>query len=265
MAIARLERKCDSVEHRRIEEIRLDLISPSPNQARQIFDEEYLVGLAESIKSQGVLQPIAVKPDEDSERFTLVFGERRVRAARMAGLKTIPAIISDSEDTQEMGVVENLQRRNLNPIEEAEALYILKNSKGYTDEDIAETLGMSRQNVGVILSLLRLPKKIKDECQHAGTASKTLLYQLVTMGSEHEMLDAWEQYKRGTLTIRECKEAKKRRESKGKRYEYKQRTDNYTLSIKFRRVNVPMKSVIAALESELEKARMELGEREPAP
>ena len=144
-----------------IKEINLDEIRSNPYQPRKTFNEESLNELAESLKEHGLLQPITVRKIDD--KYELIAGERRYRAARLAGFKTIPAIIKDFDDTQmmELALVENIQRENLNPIDEAMAYEnIIKLSK-MTQDEFAKKFGKSRSHVTNMLGLLKLPERTK--------------------------------------------------------------------------------------------------------
>ncbi len=141
----------------------LNKISPNPMQPRQQFEESALQELSESFKSQGVLQPILVKKADDG--YILIAGERRFRAAHLAGLEKIPAIVVDEKDEADMlqmALVENLQRENLNPLEAAEAFQKLHDDVGLTQNQIAARVGKSRAAVANMLRLLVLPERIKE-------------------------------------------------------------------------------------------------------
>ncbi len=145
-----------------IVEIPLTEIRSNPYQPRKEFDEEALKEFADSIKEHGVIQPIIVK--KSIKGYELVAGERRTRASKMAGKETIPAIIRDFNDDEmmEIALVENIQRENLNPIEEAEALSKIIEKNNLTQEEASKKFGKSRSYITNILGLLRLPKKTKD-------------------------------------------------------------------------------------------------------
>lgn len=146
----------------KVMQIKLDDISANPDQPRRRFDEGKLKELAASIKEQGVLQPILVRPQEKG-KYEIVAGERRFRAAKMAGLKTIPAIVKELADevTLEVALIENIQRQELNPLEEAGSYRELIDNYGYTQAKLAEKLGKSRVYVANTLRLLALPTEIK--------------------------------------------------------------------------------------------------------
>src|SRR5690349_13268008 len=123
----------------------IELIRPNPDQPRKHFDPDALRDLTASIKEKGILQPVLVRPDPDGEHFVLIAGERRWRAAKAAAVSEMPALIRKEEDSLEVAIIENLQRENLHPLEEAEALLRLKTVKGYTDQDLAQVIGKSRK------------------------------------------------------------------------------------------------------------------------
>lgn len=152
-----------------INELPLDQLEPNRFQPRSHFDSSGLDDLAGSIRAQGVVQPIVVTPAEgDSsapKTYTIVAGERRWRAARLAGLKTVPVVVREVASDQqllELALVENVQRADLNPIEEAEAYRMLAESFDLSQEEIASRVGKGRTTITNALRLLRLPKEIQD-------------------------------------------------------------------------------------------------------
>lgn len=146
--------------------VQLDIghIRPNPNQPRKFFDEEALEGLAESIKSQGIIQPLTVEEIAPGE-FSIIAGERRYRAAKIAGLDKVPAIVVSLSEVQriQMSLIENIQRENLNAIEEASAYQYLIDHSGYTQEMVAQKVGKSRSAIANSLRLLSLSDKMKDD------------------------------------------------------------------------------------------------------
>ncbi|KAF0193852.1 MAG: chromosome partitioning protein ParB family [Bacillota bacterium] len=141
-----------------VQNIGVDALVPNPYQPRRNFTEESLTELAESIRQHGVIQPVIVR--QRGDRFELVVGERRLRAARLAGLKVIPVFVRDMSDVElmEVAIIENLQREDLNAIEEATAIKQLQESLGYTQERLAQRLGKSRPYIANSIRLLGLPK-----------------------------------------------------------------------------------------------------------
>ena len=146
-------------------QLSLTAVAPNPHQPRRAFDEGKMRELAASVKEQGVLQPILVRPATDSpDKYEIVAGERRWRAAQLAGLAQIPAIVKPLEDdvTLEVALIENIQRQDLNPLEEAASYRRLLDEHGYTQASLATRLGKSRVYVANTLRLLALPGSIRD-------------------------------------------------------------------------------------------------------
>ncbi len=141
----------------------IEEIIPNKEQPRKTFDEGALQELADSISQHGVLQPLLVRP-MPSGGYQLVAGERRWRASRIAGLKEVPVIVKELSDveTMEIAIIENLQREDLNPIEEAEGLQALIDTCGFTQEDVATSVGRSRPAITNSLRLLRLPEEVRE-------------------------------------------------------------------------------------------------------
>ncbi len=144
-----------------VNEVEIDKIRPNPNQPRKIFNEESLNELAESIKTHGIVQPLVVT--QIGEEYRIVAGERRFRAAKIAGLSTVPVIIKEltEKEIREIALIENLQREDLNPMEESEALYNLLTENNLTQEALAQVLGKSRPSVANSLRLLTLPVEVQ--------------------------------------------------------------------------------------------------------
>ena len=142
-------------------EVDVDAIVPGPMQPRIHFDEDALKGLADSIRTQGIIQPLVVRRAGD--RFELIAGERRWRAARMAGLAKVPVVVKDvpDKDLLEIALIENVQRENLNPIEEAQAYQRLIETVGLTQEALAARVGRDRSYITNYLRLLRLPEDLQ--------------------------------------------------------------------------------------------------------
>lgn len=148
---------------RGVTEISIDLIQPNPDQPRKTMVEAELVALAESIAEKGVVQPILVRPIEGGARYEIVAGERRWRAAQRARLHEIPALVRELTDreTLEIGIVENVQRADLNPIEEAQSYRQLIDRFGHTQEDVAQAVAKSRSHIANMMRLLNLPDAIQ--------------------------------------------------------------------------------------------------------
>ncbi len=151
--------------HQQIQFLALDQIYGNPTQPRQVFDDVEIAELATSIKTYGVLQPVLVRPAKaDSSRggYEIIAGERRWRAAKLAGLATVPVIIQDLSDkeTLEISLVENVQRSNLNPVEEAEAYQRLIDEFSLTQQEVADRVGKDRASIANFVRLLKLPPEV---------------------------------------------------------------------------------------------------------
>ena len=160
----------DSLEEKIVEEtpkeeivdIKIDELRSNPYQPRKVFDQEALQELSDSIKQHGVFQPIIVK--KSIHGYEIIAGERRVKASKMAGLDTVPAIIREFDDTEmmEIALLENLQREDLNPFEEANAYVKIMEAKNLTHDELAKVLGKSQSYITNTVGLLRLPDNIRD-------------------------------------------------------------------------------------------------------
>lgn len=193
-------------ENEVVEEIALDEIRPNPYQPRKIFDEDALKELSESIKQSGVFQPVILR-QSTIKGYELIAGERRVRASRLAGKTTIPAIVRQMDEEQmiEIAVVENLQREDLSPLEEAEAYQILMEKLDLTQADVAERIGKSRPYIANYLRLLQLPEAIKkmvnDEQLSMGQA-RTIL----GLKDKDQQIALAKKVIQGQLTVRQLEE-----------------------------------------------------------
>jgi ParB family chromosome partitioning protein len=148
-----------------LEQVRIDLIDPNPSQPRRDFPEDSLAELADSIRASGIVQPILLRRSAPAEgRYQLVVGERRWRAARMARLETVPAMIREltDQDALELALTENLLRQDLNPLEVARAYQALQETYHLSHEEVAERLGINRSSVTNTLRLLRLPAAVQE-------------------------------------------------------------------------------------------------------
>lgn len=185
-----------------IMEIRISEIEPNRQQPRKNFDDEKLAGLAESIKQHGVVQPLIVQKEGNS--YKIVAGERRWRAARMAGLQTVPVIVRDLTDKQimEIALIENLQREDLNPIEEAEAYERLINEFGMTQEEVSVTVGKSRPAITNSMRLLSLDEKIKEKLV-SGEISSGHARALLALNDQEFRLKVMEEVIKKQMSVRE--------------------------------------------------------------
>ena len=186
---------------RGLREISLSELEANPFQPRKHFDRSALEALAETIRAHGVLTPVVVRRTE--EGYQIVAGERRIRAARLAGLSTIPAVVREATDGQalEMALVENLQREDLNPVESAEAYQRLIDEFGLGHEAIATRVGRDRSTVANALRLLRLPKKILEDVA-GGALSEGHARAILGLERPADQLKARDEILRRHLTVR---------------------------------------------------------------
>jgi len=183
--------------------LRLNEIEPNKEQPRKTFDEKALRELAESIERNGVLQPLLVRPMHDGS-YQLVAGERRWRASRMAGLTEVPVVVKEMTDEQamEIALVENLQREDLNPIEEAEGLKLLIDRYGLTQEDASARVGRSRPAIANSLRLLNLPEQVRTLARD-GKLSAGHARALLSFSSQEEMIKVATDAVENDLSVRE--------------------------------------------------------------
>ncbi len=182
-------------------QIALDLIDPNPYQTRYFFEKDLLQELAESIRANGVVQPIVVRPGQDG-RYVLVLGERRCRASKLAGKETIPAMVRQISDQQaaEMTVVENLQRQDLNCMEQAAAFAKLSREFEMTQEQIGKRVGVSRESVSNYMRLLRLPGTVIQHLQD-GALSFTEARELLRLDDNEAVARIADEAVRKHLTV----------------------------------------------------------------
>jgi len=199
----------DDADAGRIVNIPVASITPNPDQPRTYFDPEALHDLTTSVRERGVLQPIIVRRPEHGDGFVLVAGERRWRAATAAGLAKIPALIRQKEDPAEIALIENLQREDLSPLEEAEALALLIERHGYSHRQVAEMLGKSRPYVSNMLALTRLPEVVKVDLVHEDRAvSRELLMGVARQEDPAAAVALWRRLQLNLLSVRRFREEK---------------------------------------------------------
>jgi len=189
-------------------------VEPNPLQPRKVFDEEELQQLSESIREHGIIQPLAVRPAGEGY-YQIIAGERRWRAARMAGLTEVPVLILDVDDktVMEMALIENLQRQDLNPIEEANGYKTLMEEYGLTQEETAARVGKSRPAVTNSMRLLSLPQALQDMLAN-GELSSGHARAILSLKSEALQMTAAQKVKALHLSVRQtetlCKNLEKR-------------------------------------------------------
>lgn len=189
--------------HGSIRDLQVELIDPNPHQPRTHFDHGDLEDLVASIKEHGIIQPLVVTAKMDG-RYELIAGERRLRASKIAGLERVPALVRSATEQQkmELALIENVQRADLNPIEEAHAYLRLQNEFNLTQDQVGERVGKSRPQVANIIRLLQLP----EEIQHAlveGKISASNARTLLSLPSEEERMQLFRQMLEGNFTVRQ--------------------------------------------------------------
>lgn len=199
-------------------EIDLDRISPNPRQPRTVMREDALAELADSIREHGVLQPLIVT--RAGNGYTLVAGERRWRAAKLAGLRSVPALVKDTTPHQmlELALVENIQRQDLGPLEEAAAYRQLLEEHGLTQEEIAQRVGKSRSAVANSLRLLNLPPEAKAALEE-GRITEGHARALLSLPTVEQQLRLLESMLSGAITVRQAEEAARRDSNKTRKLE----------------------------------------------
>jgi ParB family chromosome partitioning protein len=231
--------------------IAIEQIDPNPNQPRQVMGD--LSELIASIVEKGILEPLVVR--QRGDRFQIIAGERRYQAAVQAGLRDLPAVIRDVDDAEmlEIALIENLQRKDLTPFEEAEAMHGLAASCGYTHEDLARRLGKSRTSVTESLALNGMPEEIRNLCRLADISSKSLLLQVVRQDDTTKMAALVENIaSRGGATRQQLRdEAAKPKPGRPKHYvfAYRPPTKAFNLKLSFSKSRASRDEVIEALEA----------------
>ena len=233
--------------------VKIDEIDPNPNQPRQVMGD--LSELMASIAEKGIIEPIIVR--QRGGRFQIVAGERRYQAAVQVGLRDVPIVIREVDDDEiiEIALIENIQRKDLTPFEESEALQSLATRCGYTHEDMARRLGKSRTSITESLSLSNMPDEVKNLCRLADISSKSLLLEVVRQGDPQKMVALVEKISRDGGTTREAvrkeKEAAKPKAGRPKHYtfSYKAPTKLFNLQLRFTKSRVDKDEVIEALQA----------------
>ncbi|HWQ35131.1 MAG TPA: ParB/RepB/Spo0J family partition protein [Blastocatellia bacterium] len=237
--------------------IAIDRLEPNPQQPRiEIGD---LTELVASIREKGVLEPLLVRPSEVGGRFMIISGERRYRAAREAGLRELPCIEMEVDDraVAEIALIENLQRKDLTPFEEADGFAMLVERFGYTHEEVARKIGKSRSSVTEVLSIASLPSDVREQCRRADISSKSLLLQIARQPDDEAMRAFVRRIVEQGMTRDEARRARSVKQARPQPYVFRHQpeTKEFTLELKFRRSAVNRDEVIAVLERLLAELR----------
>lgn len=208
-----------------IKEIEVERLIPNPTQPRKSFDEEKIEELSNSIKENGILQPIIAR--QIGENFEIIAGERRYKAALKAGIKKVPVIVRKMEDDKslEIALIENIQREDLNPLEEADAYRLLIEKYKYTQEELANKLGKNRATITNTMRLLRLPDQIKNDI-FVGKISSGHARAILSVEGEKEQIKIADKVVKEALSVRDVeklvkdkKETKKSQKMENKKIE----------------------------------------------
>lgn len=231
--------------------IAIDRLEPNPNQPRiEIGD---LSDLIASIRERGVLEPLLVRPSEVGGRFMIISGERRYRAAREAGLGELPCIEMEVDDraVAEIALIENLQRKDLTPFEEADGLLVLVERFGYTHEEISRKIGKSRSSVTEALTIASLPHDVRELCRRADITSKSLLLQIVRQADKDSMIDFVRRIDERGMTRDEARKARAHKQGRSQPFVFRHQAPGreYSFELKFRRSSVERDELIQVLES----------------
>jgi ParB family transcriptional regulator, chromosome partitioning protein len=237
--------------------VSIEDIDPNPNQPRQVMGD--LSELIASITEKGIIEPLVVRPRGD--RFQIIAGERRYQASVQVGLQELPVVIRDVDDTEmlELALIENLQRKDLTPFEEAEALQSLAERCSYTHEDLARRLGKSRTSITESLALTGMPDDVRRLCRLADISSKSLLLQIVRQESSEKMTALVEKISsQGGATRQQVREATARpKPGRPKAYVFAYRPPDkaFNLKLAFGKSRATREDVISALEGILRELR----------
>ncbi len=225
--------------------IPIDKLAPNPSQPR--IDIGDLTDLIASIKEKGVLEPLLVRPCDVGGRFVIISGERRFRASLEAGLTELPCIEMDVDDraVAEISLIENLQRKDLTPFEEADGLQALAQRFGYTHEEMARKIGKSRTSITESLSLAGIPPEIRELCRRADITSKSMLLQIVRQPTEEEMRQFVHRIKDVGLTRDDARRVRQGKVQKTKNavYRYVSKNQSWVLKINFRKSKISQDDV----------------------
>ena len=240
--------------------IPLDRLEPNPSQPRVEFGQ--LEELVDSVREKGILEPLLVRPSEVGGRYMIISGERRFRAARIAGLIEVPCIEMDVDDqtVAEIALIENLQRKDLTPFEEADGLHLLVDRFGYTHEEISKKIGKARSSVTESMSLAQIPHVIREICHNASITSKSLLLQIARQPDQESMRSFVDRVVRNGMTRDEAR----RERSTGNAPHQKERPRPFTwryaapgqefrFELKFRKSEVSDDELIDVLRGMLER------------
>jgi ParB family chromosome partitioning protein len=243
--------------------IPVDKIRPNPDQPRKALGD--LRELTDSVREKGVLEPLLVRYVPRDDAYYIISGERRYHSACAAGLNEVPCIekIADDAETLELALIENLQRKDLTPFEEADGLQRLAEQFDYTHDDIARKIGKARSSVTETLTIRIIPDPVRRRCLEKGIISKSLLLQIARQPNDKKMMESVHRIAQGGLTRDEARRERREEKTAGPRpqpfiFNYQPENESFRLRIQFRKNHVSREELISTLRSilaELEKER----------
>jgi ParB family chromosome partitioning protein len=238
--------------------IPLEKVHPNPDQPRKALGD--LRELTDSIRQKGVLEPLLVRYVPHEDAYYIISGERRYHASRAAGLRELPCIekIADDAETLELALIENLQRKDLTPFEEAEGLHRLAEQFDYTHDDIAKKIGRARSSVTDTLSLRAIPDAMRKLCLEKGIVSKSLLLQVARQPNEKKMREMVQRIAQGGLSRDEARRARQEENAPEPRpqpflFDFSPPDNSYRLRILFRKSHISREELMAVLRGVLKE------------
>ena len=237
--------------------IPVDKIRPNPDQPRKLLGD--LRDLTESIKEKGVLEPLLVRFMPRDDCYHIISGERRYHASRAAGLREVPCIekVADDGETLELALIENLQRKDLTPFEEADGLQRLADHFAYTHDDISKKIARSRSSVTETLTLRSIPESLRKLCVENGIVSKSVLLQIAKQPTEKKMLEMIERIVAAGMTRDEARSQRRDEKTTGPRpqpfiFNFRSKNEAFRLRMEFRKSNISRYELIETLRSLIE-------------
>jgi ParB family transcriptional regulator, chromosome partitioning protein len=232
--------------------IPVDQVRPNPDQPRKALGD--LRELTESIRQKGVLEPLLVRFVPREGCYYIISGERRYHSARAAGLREVPVIekMADDAETLEIALIENIQRKDLTPFEEAEGLQRLIDNFSYTHEDVAKKIGRSRSSVSETLMLRKIPELIRKKIIESGLTSKSLLLEVAKQPTERKMLEVFARILQGGLT-RDAARQERAEEKNGPQrpqpfiFHYEPENESFKFRMQFKKSHVSRDELIRTL------------------
>jgi ParB family chromosome partitioning protein len=247
----------------------IEKVRPNPDQPRKLIGD--IRELAESIREKGVLEPLLVRYSAREDLYYIISGERRYHASREVGLREVPCIekTADDAETLEISLIENLQRKDLTPFEEADGLARLAEQFEYTHEEIARKIGKSRTSVTELLSLRVIPDAVRRNCLESGVTSKSLLLQIARQPTPPKMQEMVKRIANGRLTRDEARRVRQQEQGSAPRPEaytftHRAEDDSFVLRVQFRKSHVTADEVVSALHDALASLEQHAGEPEAA-